>query len=459
MAIWIRNVLYASLLVAISPLLILRSIRSGKYRRGWRDKLLGFRRPPFPGSIRCSTVETIWLHGVSVGEVRLLEPIIKEFVRVRPDARFAVSTSTDSGMDLAQSLFGQHSQLAGRVQLLYFPLDFSWAVRRVFKSLKPSMLVLCELELWPNLISIAKEEQCPIAVVNGRLSQRSYRGYKRADALTKPMFSSLSFVGAQNAEYADRFTACGVGTDAISVTGSIKFDNVAFDRNCDAVTKLRDLVGIRGVQDDAPGSKARVFLAGSTQVEEEQGAIAAHLACREQWPSLRTIIVPRHPERFDAVAESLERAGVMFWRRSEVSTPLSIDDWEILLVDTIGELAQWWGLAEIALVGGSFGRRGGQNMMEPAAYGANVAFGPHTSNFRDVAELLLGEGGATRLTDIEQLGSWLHGELTNPAPGRRRGANARKLVTSQQGALQRTIAEIMPLLEAEPRCVEDIRAA
>lgn len=183
----------------------------------------------------------------------------------------------------------------------------------------------------------------------------------------------------------------------------------------------------------------RVWVMGSTQVGEEVPAARLWQQYHHEFPDLKLIVVPRHPDRFDQVALDLERTGVRLSRRSVATFPLNADDWDVLLVDTVGELKWWWGLAEIAVVGGSFGARGGQNMLEPAAYGANVAFGPNTSNFRDIVDLLLTGNAAVRLASLEELSSWMRQQLLDPQPGQARGDRARKIISSGAGALDRTL--------------------
>jgi 3-deoxy-D-manno-octulosonic-acid transferase len=295
--------------------------------------------------------------------------------------------------------------------------------------------VLVELELWPNLIDMAHAAGIPLVVINGRLSDRSFRRYQRMALFTQPMFRKLSHVVSQSETYADRFRRCGCPPASVTVSGSLKFDNVQFESSAPQITQLRELVGLQA--DD------RVLVLGSTQSPEEMAGCKAFLAVRDRWPDLKCIVVPRHPDRFDEVFEELSRLPARLVRRSRLTAPMQEGDWNIVLVDTVGELRWWWGLAEIAVVGGSFGERGGQNMLEPAAYGANVAFGPNTSNFRDIAELLIDNDAATRLPDLASLKDWLQLQLEYPGEGRGRGERARELIASQQGATQRTLEVIL----------------
>ncbi len=426
---WVFNLIYLVALLIASPWLLYRSIKRG-FREGWRQKLLGL----VPGSLvdPHDARPTVWLHGVSVGEIQLLKPLWDKLRDAHPQTRFVVSTTTQSGMALAQKLFPPEV-------LFFFPFDFTWAVHRVLNTIKPSAIVLGELELWPNLIQTATQLRIPIAVVNARLSLGSFRGYQRFQWLTQGMFRRLHWVAAQDATYAQRFIDCGVPVDRVQVTGSTKFDNVNFDRKCTQVEQLRTLVGLNESQ--------VVWIVGSTQSPEELTAAIAYMSLREANPNLRLIVVPRHPDRFDAVFHELQATGLSPIRRSLLNGPISADDWQVLLVDTVGELRWWWGLADIAIVGGSFGTRGGQNMLEPAAFGANVAFGPNTSNFRDICEILLDGGGAERLLELEQIQPWMRDQLARPEPGRQRGQKAQELIRAHQGALERTVAGLQAIIE------------
>lgn len=461
MAIWIRNAAYLTALCLLGPWLLIKTLRRRTRsnanasrsphppRRRWQDRFLGLSKTHLPG-FRNNTFKTIWLHGVSVGEVQLLAPIAEALRKRYPGCRLAVSTTTATGMEVACRRFEPD------VQLFYFPLDFSWAVRRTLRTLRPDLIVLGELELWPNLLALCNAADIPVGVVNGRLSERSFEGYQRALPVLRSVFSGLSAVAAQTDTYAERFIECGVSKEAVTVTGSIKFDNAETDRYHDRAERFRHGLGV------TPND--RIVVAGSTQVEEEQAILAAYSQLRarpgntsssdSQVPKI--IVVPRHAERFDVVWETVQNAaeeiGARCLRRSELifeedgGLVRQSAEWDILLVDSLGELSSWWALADIALVGGTFGARGGQNMIEPAAYGCDVVFGPRSENFRDVVNLLLDNDAATRLENAEQLTDFLADALADdsvfPSPGQQRGARAAKLVQKQCGALERTLAVV-----------------
>lgn len=462
---WMRDLIYLSVLAVLLPWLVVRRMRTGRYQDGVRQKLFGLRSRDLPSDTP-SPQSMIWLHGVSVGEVQFLAALLERLEVEFPSVNFALSTTTESGMALARKwLSGRSASSAvsekpasARVQLFYFPTDLSWAVRRTLNELKPALIVLGELELWPNLLDCASSHQIPVVVVNGRLSERSFRGYRRLRWLTRPMFRKLTRVGAQTATYAERFQRCGCQVDRVIETGNLKFDNVAFSKEDGRVEALRKLAGIE--------ASHRVVIFGSTQDPEEQAAIDAFLDLQRDFPDLKLIVVPRHPDRFDQVFQTLNASSTKVIRRSQLPALLpedtehlpcgaacptdnSLEPWQVLLVDTVGELRWWWGLAEIAVVGGSFGRRGGQNMLEPAAYGINVAFGPNTSNFRDIVDLLLSQDAATRIPDVNCLTNWLREQLTVPEIGRERGQRAREVIARQQGASRTTIELLRQVLKEQ----------
>jgi 3-deoxy-D-manno-octulosonic-acid transferase len=323
----------------------------------------------------------------------------------------------------------------------YCPFDFSWAVNRAMERLRPDLLVLAELELWPNLICAARRRGAKVAVVNGRLSERSFRGYRRLLLMSRRVLAQLDLVAAQNEQYAERFRALGARPAAVHVTGSIKFDGAQTDRGNPATARLRQLAGI--TSDDI------VWLAGSTQPVEEELALRTYLALRKEFPRLRLILVPRHPEHFATTGRMLDAAGVAWQRRTDLERIGSSPAARVLLVNVVGELGAWWGTADMAFVGGSLTDRGGQNMIEPAAYGAAVSFGPNTWNFRDVVEAMLAAEAAVVVLDGDQMSQFVRRALTDRTWAEAMGGRAQRLVRGQLGATQRTFDLLETLLPAE----------
>lgn len=422
---YLLNALYLLLAFALAPWLIVGAVRK---RRRPGELWARFRGnvPVRQGDKTC-----VWLHAVSVGEVNLLAPLIQRLEKRHPDWQCVVSASTRAGYELACRKY------AGRLVFLC-PLDFTWAVHRTLARIRPDLLLLAELELWPNLIRLTRAQGARVAVFNGRLSESSFRGYRRLGPLMPGLLSHIDCVAAQNATYAQRFVQLGADPAKVHDTGSIKFDGAQSDRNNPATVRLRRLAGM--APDDV------VLLAGSTQAPEEQLALASFLALAEEFPKLRLIITPRHPERFDEVAAAIAAAGLPWRRRSRLETDSPDPAARLLLVDTVGELGAWWGTAQIAFVGGSLGSRGGQNMIEPAAYGAAVCFGPNTRNFRDIVAQLLQADAAQVVHSGDELTEFVRRCLRQPAWARAMGDRARRLVASQTGAADRTCALVEALL-------------
>lgn len=416
----------------------------GKNRRGWTQKLFGSVAP------RTTDNPCIWMHAVSVGEVNLLAPLIARLQKERPNLEVVISATTETGFDLANKKFPEHF-------VFFCPLDFTWAIRRVLKRLRPSLLALAELELWPNLIGCTRSAGIPVAVVNGRLSANSFKGYRRLIALVRPSFEKLSLVAASNQTYADRFCELGCRPDKTIVTGSVKYDGIESDRNNQRTQALSELAGIK--PDD------QVFVAGSTQVEEDLIAASVYQQlCKSM--NLRLILVPRHPERCRSLANQLNQMGIPTVFRSQLrdvgdrsttgDESVSVVDLNrftkanavrpVLIVDVIGELGAWWGCADAAYVGGSMGPRGGQNMIEPAAYGVPVSFGPNTENFRDVVEELLNHNAATVVQDENSLREFLVQALGDRQWAAGMSHRCQQVVLSHAGASQKTVESLCKLI-------------
>ncbi len=419
---YLLNVIYLALLVVLSPWLLVAAIRHGKYRQGWAAKFLG--RVPLCDDSR----PALWCHAVSVGEVNVLAPFLEQWHRRQPGWRIVISTTTRTGFELATRKYAQHL-------VIYCPLDFSWAVRRALRRINPRWLVLAELELWPNLIHAARRQGVRVAVINGRLSENSYRGYHRVRWFVRRLLAQVDVVAVQSATYADRFRQLGVAPTRLHVTGSLKFDGARRLRDNPAT---RELAGLWQHRADHI-----VLLAGSTQDPEEQLAIEAFAALADQHPRLQLVLVPRHPERFEQVARYLDHCKLVWQRRTHLPRDGRDPRARILLVDTIGELGAWWGLAQIAYVGGSMGNRGGQNMIEPAAYGAAVCFGPKTQIFRDVVQLLLERHAAVVVQNGAELTSFVRRCLVDPEWAGRLGQAAAEVVQQQAGAADRTVDAIL----------------
>lgn len=467
---------YAVVLMVATPFLLYRRFVQKKAVAGLVDKLTGRivrRHPDRP---------CVWFHAVSVGEVLQLPSLVAEIAARHPRHELLITTTTGTGFDVAREKFPQHT-------VAYWPLDFSWAVHRALSTVRPDRVVLVELELWPNFLLAARRLSIPVLLVNGRIGAKSFRGYQRLKWLWRRVLPALTRCAVQTEEYAQRLIDLGVPGDRVTVTGNIKYDRVLSDRQNPKTEELRQAFGI--------ASDELVFIAGSTQETEEEAALIAWEAVRNECPNLRLILVPRHKERFDAVAKLVESRGHILARRSTLLSPLppsSLGEGPgvrvrfslaqvphskpqsqagnhphpnplpartpgegtrvrpVCLLDTLGELAACWGLADIAFVGGSLTNRGGQNMLEPAGYGAAVLFGPNTWNFQDIVEQLLARDAAVVVHSGDALREMLLRLLRNPKERQEFGDAAQAFVLRQRGALAKTVAVIEEhLVHENPR--------
>jgi 3-deoxy-D-manno-octulosonic-acid transferase len=401
---------------------------SHKYREGLMERL---GRVPRRFD---STKPVIWLHAVSVGEVLAVSRLVSELDRAFPDHFVVISTTTRTGQALARERFG-----AGRV--FYCPLDFPWAVRAYLNALQPKLLILAETEFWPNLLSGCFRRGIPVAVVNARISDRSWPRYRRLRWLWQPFLSRLSTVLAQSEIDAERLKAIGCFPDRVSVAGNLKFD-VRAAGEAEATVQLKAL-----------GQGLRFVVAGSTLDSEEAALIAAWPRLLEADPKLVLVLAPRHPERFDAVAELLERSGIRWVKRSDIRTQSaserkSLAPGRIVLLDTIGELASVYSLATVAFVGGSLIPAGGHNPLEPAQFGVPIVMGPHYANFRTITEDLFAHQ-ALRVVTSEELASVLVELLQNRPAAEAMGARVRQVFEQKAGATGRCVAALRELLPRE----------
>ncbi len=406
MILFLYNVVLIAALVAGAPWWLWRMATTHKYREGLLERL-GRVPPRLVSSPTSAGVRPlIWLHAVSVGEVLAVTRLVGALEGALPDYLIAISTTTRTSQALARERFG-----ANRV--FYCPLDLVWAVPAYLNALQPSLLILAETEFWPNLLSACFRRKIPIAVVNARVSHRSWPRYQRLRRLWRPLLSRLSRVLAQSQTDADRLFALGCRPDRVSVAGNLKFD-VRAVQEAEATRKLKSMA-----------AGLRLIVAGST-LEGEESALL------EVWPTLLAadsqlvlVLAPRHPERFSAVAALLEKSGLPWCRRSDWPSeplpaqpaPYSLRPGTIVLLDTIGELASVYSLASVAFVGGSLVPAGGHNPLEPAQFAVPIVMGPHYANFAAITDSLRGQD-ALRIAAKDELAAEAH--RTPSRPRRRR---------------------------------------
>ena len=426
MALTIYTFALLMVLVFGLPYWLLMMATNGKYREGLSERL-GL----VPGRLREGDArKTIWVHAVSVGEVLAASRLVNELSACAPQYRVLLSTTTQTGQRLARERTGSN-------HTFYFPLDFPWIVRRYLRSLDPVLLVLVETEFWPNLLTACRRSSIPVAVVNGRISDRSLPRYLRLRAIWKKILSGVSIVMAQSEEDAKRLKAIGAPSGRVSFAGNLKFD-VRSAEPAAITTMLREKL--------APGT--RVLVCGSTLDGEEEILLDGFQQLLKIFPDCVMILAPRHPERFARVAGLLKNRKERFVRRSNwMKRPAKIKPGTVILLDSIGELASVYALASVAFVGGSLVPGGGHNPLEPAQFAVPVVMGSHYANFRAIIDTLLQAEGL-KLATKETLVPMIENLLTDVDAANALGVRALEVFHHQSGATGRAVTALLGLLPA-----------
>lgn len=413
-------------MLASLPYWLFQMARHGKYRKGFAERM---GRVPARLQVTGANDRVIWVHAVSVGEVAAVAGLVEELRRWSRH-RVVISTTTDTGQALARNRFGESN-------VFYFPLDFAFAIRPYLKALRPQMVVIAETEFWPNFIRLTHASGARIAVVNARISDRSWPRYRRFRGLMRRLLASVDLFLAQTPADAARLKDIGAPPDRVRISGNLKFDIPA---------PVPPAI-VENVQASIKASAAEpVLVCGSTVDGEESLLLKAFGNVLVQYPEAVMILAPRHPQRFPAVAALLEQMSIRFWPRSAWNGGAL--NGGVLLLDTIGELAALYGLADIAFVGGSLVPRGGHNIIEPAQHGTAVVVGNHMENFRDVVSLFQSRD-AVRIVGPAELPLMFLDLLANEEQRRALGRRAAETLHSQLGATKRTAGELQKLL-AQP---------
>jgi 3-deoxy-D-manno-octulosonic-acid transferase len=419
--------------LAVSPILVARMLATGKYRAGLAERL--GRYPP--GLARLAARRPVWVHAVSVGETVAALPLLAALRAARPDVPLVVSTVTPTGQATARARAREADAIC------YFPFDFTGPVRRALDAARPRAVLLMETEIWPVFLLEAARRGVPVGIANGRLSDRSFRRYRRVRPLLARCLRSLAFVGAQTVDDAARFVALGADPTRVTVTGNLKVDQAVAPARPGAVTPA-------GLEADLALPAGPRLLAGSTHQGEEAAVLDAYARVKARVPALRLILAPRHPERLAEVARLLDDRGLAWQRRSARPGPPGAPAPEVLLVDTIGELAALYGVADVAFVGGSLVPVGGHNLLEPAAHARAPLHGPHMHNFREITRALGEAGAALPVSDATGLAEAALSLLDDPARRAALGARALGVVEAGRGATARTLTLVDRVLAATP---------
>jgi 3-deoxy-D-manno-octulosonic-acid transferase len=425
----ILDLLYLLAAIAYCPKIIYRAVKHKRYRTGWNQRFGKISR-------RSPTKKCIWLHAVSVGEVNAARTIIDELEKKFRDFEIVISTTTDTGFARAKKLFSQNLYVS------YFPFDFSWIMQRAFNNIQPAICLLMELEVWPNFVRIAQKSNIPVIIVNGRMSDKSYPGYRKIKPIAKKIFAKIALTLAQTEEYAHRFEELGCPAEKVMVTGSLKYDTAQITDKVEGTDILAAKLKI---------GRERLWVSGGTGNDEEKILIEVYEQLKQdnRFSNLRMVIVPRKPERFDEVAQLIEHKGFALIRYSRIknnTTPPPTDNQAIILGDTMGDLRKFYSLATIIFVGRSLVPMGGSDMLEAAALGKCTIFGPHAFNFKQTVDALLADSGAIMVKDQQELLQTMQKCLTDSDFAQSIADNGRQVIRKNQGATQKTIDQIAKYL-------------
>jgi len=430
------DIIYLLVALALTPMVVYRMVRYGRYRAGWSNRFGRIIRKD-PALKKC-----IWLHAVSVGEVNAAKTIVKELENRFPDFEIVITTTTDTGFARATDVFGTNHKV------FYFPLDLSCIMRRAFHGIQPAICLLVELEVWPNFVLIADQLNIPVVVVNGRISDESFSKYKKIKPIAKRIFQKLSLILAQTDEYAQRFIEIGSARGRVIVTGSLKYDTAQIVDKVEGADTLAAPLNI---------GDGRLWVAGATGNDEEQILLDVYqnLKQQEQFSDLRLAIIPRKPERFDEVAQLIENNGLPSIRYSRIKSVnresalerrVTSDESPVILGDTMGDLRKFYSLATIIFVGRSLVPMGGSDMAEAAALGKCTMFGPNTFNFKHTVDELLAGEGAIMVEDKRELLDAMQKCLNELDFAEEIAQNGREVIRKNQGATKRTIDQIVRFL-------------
>jgi 3-deoxy-D-manno-octulosonic-acid transferase len=427
------NILFTAFFLASAPYYFLKMWRRGHWRRGFRQRF-----GHYDNKLKQAVTNrhVLWIHAVSVGEVNISTHLIRALEPRVPNLKIVVSTTTSTGLGELQKKLPSH------IEKIYYPIDRRACVQRALKALHPEAVVLVEAEIWPNFLWKLRDRGIPYFLVNARMSERSYRGYRRFAPLFGPLFRSFTGVSVQDEGDASRLRDLGCRPEAVHVVGNLKFDaaKVAERTLFDVQGLLRQLA----VSPDAP-----ILVGGSTHAGEEALLAKIYLRLRKLFPGLFLIVVPRHFERSKEAGKEITAAGVKFVFRTELGAETQFKPGEVdcLLVNTTGELRYFYESASVIFVGKSLTAEGGQNPIEPGALGKAMVFGPNMQNFRAIASAFVSQGGALQVRNADELERALSELLGSPSRREELGHRARKVVRENQGSIDRTVEMIVQHLE------------
>lgn len=423
----VYNLLFAIVYLLMLPHFFLRMWRRGGYRRGFCERFASY---SIPQREALKAGPKVWIHAVSVGEMFVALAFIRELRRRNPSLRFVISTTTSTGHALARS------RIAPEDVLVYVPVDFPWVVRRAIRAINPLALLLVEGEIWPNIMRHLHKLGVPVALVNGRLSAKSFAGFRRVRAFAADVFSMPVFFAAQGEEDAERYLALGAQPERVAVMGSAKYDIALADaENVRPPAAVLERAGFP--------SGARLVVGGSTWPGEEKILLKILRQLRQEFPAARLVLAPRHAERADSIEADLRESGLEWVRRRALDSAPSRVPADVLLVDTTGELKGFYAAADIVFVGKSLAAHGGQNIMEPAALGKPVIVGPNMENFQPIMRDALKARAVLQVASPEELEQRISDLLRDPAARECFSQSARSLVRDKAGVIAATVDRLI----------------
>ena len=431
---FLYNFFFLVFFLLSAPYYFLRMWRRGHWTHGFSQR---FGRYSSKIKQAITNRHVIWIHAVSVGEVNICTQLIKALEPRVPNIKLVVSTTTSTGMGEL------NRKLPSHIQKIYYPIDRRRYVQRAIGTLHPEAMVLVEAEIWPNFLWHLADRRIPTFLINARLSDKSYRGYRRFRFLFRPLFAGFAGVGCQNEADAQRVRELGCQPEAIHVLGSLKFDSAAQleERRLLDVPALLAQLGVP--------KGARLLIGGSTHAGEEAILAEVYVRLRQRFPELFLVVVPRHFERGREAGRDVEARGLRVIYRKDITanTQLRAGETDTLVVNSTGELKYFYEHATVIFVGKSLAASGGQNPIEPAALGKAVVFGPNMENFADIAKKFIHENGAIQVKDAVELEQVLAELLADEARLLELGRNGQKVVRENQGAMERTVDMIVAHLE------------
>ncbi len=426
---FIYSILYFIALLIYLPRVVFQAVFRKK-----RTQILNRIKPNLIAENRIQSRKIIWIHAVSVGEVNAVLALTRKLAS--DNYKIYFSTTTVTGQQVARSA------LSSTVTLLYFPLDFKIICRAFFRKIKPDLVVIMETEIWPNFLEISRRENVPVIFINGRISDHSIKNYLRISFLLKPLFKRITFMCMQSDIDADRIKKIGAPEKILRVTGNMKFDYSL--KTSPDKQQLLDWLGIKLRH----GQESLIWICGSTKSNEEEIISSLYINLKKDFPGLSLLIAPRHPHRGEEVANIFRSKGLRTCLRSRIDMNAADQEksCDILVLDTVGELAYLYEMGDLVFMGGSLVPTGGQNVIEPAFFGKPILFGPSMTNFREIAEIFTDRNAAVQVRSPQELETQARRLLQNEAERSTLGINARQVLENNSGAVEENLEVIKSII-------------